>query len=107
MPFAWDEAKNQRNRQKHGISFETAILVFDDPYALTKRDTAHDEEDRFLTLGAIGSGSILLVVHADFAGSDDAEVIRITSARAATNRERTSYEEARRGTKTRNRRDGS
>ncbi len=26
----WDEAKNQRNIEKHGISFETAALVFAD-----------------------------------------------------------------------------
>jgi uncharacterized protein len=38
MLFAWDDSKNRRNLRKHGLSFETAALVFDDPYALTRRD---------------------------------------------------------------------
>jgi uncharacterized DUF497 family protein len=37
MRFEWDEAKNQRNLLKHGVRFETATLIFDDPYALTQR----------------------------------------------------------------------
>lgn len=31
MLFTWDPAKNERNKIKHGISFELAKLVFDDP----------------------------------------------------------------------------
>jgi uncharacterized DUF497 family protein len=34
MTFEWDEAKNRRNRAKHGVSFEAATLVFDDPHAV-------------------------------------------------------------------------
>jgi uncharacterized protein len=93
MPFAWDEEKNRTNRKKHGVSFETAALVFDDPYALTQRDIAHEEE-RFITLGSIGFGSILFVVHANYENAAQTEVVRIISARAATSRERKSYEEA-------------
>jgi uncharacterized protein len=103
MPFEWDEAKNRTNRRKHDVSFETAVLVFDDPYALTKPDLDHDEEERFVTLGAIGPGSILFVVHVNYESVEKAEVIRIISARAATSRERKSYEEAYQRTKTRNR----
>jgi uncharacterized DUF497 family protein len=103
MPFEWDEEKNRTNRRKHDVSFETAALVFDDPYALTKRDMAHDEEERFITLGAIGPGSILFVVHANYESAEKAEVIRVISARAATSRERKSYEEAHKGTEARNR----
>ena len=66
MPFEWDQDKNRSNHRKHDVSFETATLVFDDPYALTKRDLEHDEEERFVTLGAIGPGSILFVVHANY-----------------------------------------
>lgn len=36
LRFDWDEAKNRQNRHKHGVGFETAALVFDDPYALTR-----------------------------------------------------------------------
>jgi uncharacterized protein len=45
MRFEWDEEKNRKNRRKHGVSFETATLVFEDPYALTKRDAVHDAEE--------------------------------------------------------------
>jgi uncharacterized DUF497 family protein len=38
LEFAWDERKNRGNQQKHGVSFETAIMVFDDPYHLTRQD---------------------------------------------------------------------
>jgi uncharacterized DUF497 family protein len=38
MRFEWDEHKNRHNRRKHDVGFETAALVFDDPYALTQRD---------------------------------------------------------------------
>jgi uncharacterized DUF497 family protein len=104
MRFEWNEGKNRKNRSKHGVSFETATLVFDDPYALTKRDAAHEEEERFITLGAIGPGAIVLVVHTSFENTGSEEVIRIISARAATSRERKSYGETHKGRETRNRR---
>jgi uncharacterized DUF497 family protein len=31
MVFAWDEKKDRINRRKHGISFETAARIFEDP----------------------------------------------------------------------------
>jgi uncharacterized DUF497 family protein len=62
MRFIWDENKNRQNLRKHDVRFETAVLVFDDPYAITQRAVTEDEE-RWITVGAIGPGSILLVVH--------------------------------------------
>jgi uncharacterized protein len=93
MQFEWDEAKNRRNLQKHDVRFETAVLVFDDPYAISQRDPTYDDEQRWITLGTIGRGSILLVVHT---ARDEGieEVIRVTSARAAESHERKAYEEA-------------
>jgi uncharacterized DUF497 family protein len=38
MSFEWDEAKNRADRKKHDVTFETAALIFDDPYALTPPD---------------------------------------------------------------------
>ncbi len=32
LKFEWDEEKDQINREKHGISFETASYVFRDEY---------------------------------------------------------------------------
>jgi uncharacterized DUF497 family protein len=100
MRFAWDKNKSRQNLRKHGVRFETAVLVFDDPYAITQRDYAFDDEERWITVGAIGPGSSLLVVHT-FHEEDNEEVIRIVSARAAESHERTSYEETHKGTKAR------
>jgi uncharacterized protein len=100
MRFEWDEHKNQQNLRKHDVRFETAILVFDDPYALTQRDFTFEEEERWITVGAIGSGSILLVVHT-FYEKQGEEIIRIISARAAGSHERSAYEEAHKGAEAR------
>jgi uncharacterized DUF497 family protein len=104
MRFEWDDNKNQLNRNRHDVGFETASLVFDDPYAITLRDELADEEVRWITVGAIGAGAILLVVHTWFE-KDGEDVIRIISARAAESHERKAYEKAHKGTETRDRRD--
>jgi uncharacterized DUF497 family protein len=100
MRFEWDEHKNRQNLRKHDIGFETAVLVFDDPYALTQRDSAFDDEERWITVGAVGRGSILPVVHT-FYEKEDQEVIRIISARATESHERRAYEEAHKGAEAR------
>ena len=88
MEFAWDERKNRTNRKKHGVSFETAILVFDDPYHLTRQDREVDGELRWQTIGMVNRVHVLLVAHTV---SEDEEVVRILSARKATRRERSMY----------------
>ena len=98
MRFEWDENKSRQNLRKHDVRFETAALVFDDPWAITQRDLSIDHEERWLTLGAIGTGSILLVVHTCHEKQNE-EVIRIISARAAGPHERRAYEEAHEGAK--------
>jgi uncharacterized DUF497 family protein len=103
MRFEWDENKSRQNSIKHDIRFETAVLVFDDPYALTQRDDSSREEERWITLGAVGPGAIVLVVHTWFESNGE-EVIRIISARAADSRERKEYEETHQGAKTRHHR---
>jgi uncharacterized protein len=54
MRFEWDEAKNRQNLAKHGINFETAALVFEDPYVLSDPDRVVDDEERWQTIGTIG-----------------------------------------------------
>ncbi|PYT51005.1 MAG: hypothetical protein DMG43_14345 [Acidobacteria bacterium] len=93
MRFEWDEQKNRQNLRKHDVRFETAVLVFNDPYAITQRDYSFEDEERCITVGAIGAGSVLLVVHTFYERYDE-EVIRIVSARAADSHERRAYEEA-------------
>jgi hypothetical protein len=86
--FEWDESKNKSNRTKHGIWFEEAQSVFDDPLGRLFVDDAMDE-DRFILVGTSSSSSLLVIVHGY---RDQDAVIRIISARKATKRERTFYE---------------
>jgi uncharacterized protein len=91
LRFEWDETKNLVNQQKHGLDFETASLVFDDPNALSVQDRFENEEERYQTIGMIESILIVLVAHT-FETKENAEIIRIISARKATRAERKSYE---------------
>jgi len=51
LKFEWDEEKDRINRQKHGISFETASYVFRDEYYIEMYDFEHSmEEDRYITI---------------------------------------------------------
>ena len=93
MRFEWDERKNIRNRAKHRVSFETAKLVFEDPRVVSILDRIEESEERWHSIGMAGGMLLLLVVHT-FRGAEDDEVARIISARKATPRERTIYEEA-------------
>ena len=104
MYFEWDEDKNRPNLLKHDVRFETAALVFDDPHALTQRDQLTDDEERWITLGTVDTGAVLLVVVYTWREKDGEEVVRIISARGAESRERRNYEEAYQGAKARYRR---
>jgi uncharacterized protein len=88
VEFTWDERKNRANERKHGISFETAILVFDDPYQLTYQDREIEGEPRWQTIGMVSGVHMLLVAHIV---DEDEGLIRILSARKATRRERSIY----------------
>ena len=91
LRFDWDERKNRANRTKHGVWFEEAQTVFDDPRALLFPDPDHSkEEERFLLLGTSSVGRTLLVVHCF---NESEELFRIISARRATTKEARIYEE--------------
>lgn len=88
MKVAWDHAKDLENQQKHGVSFEEAsdlfqsgvdyLEVFDDEHSST--------EDRFIAVGPIRRGLVLIVWT-----ERDEETIRIISARWATKQEQVLY----------------
>jgi len=62
--FEWDEQKNASNKIKHGISFEEACSVFQDPQALVIPDLDHsDDEERFIILGLSINLNMLVVCH--------------------------------------------
>ena len=90
MRWTWDPKKAEANRAKHGVSFETAKAVFDDPLHLSQLDP-HSDGDRWQTIGMVGP-VLLLVVHTWPEGEED-PVGRIVSARKATAHERKAYEE--------------
>ena len=94
--FTWDEAKNLANEKKHGLRFEVAARVFLDPLHLSRQDRIEGGEQRWQTIGQIDGLAIVLVAHTfTEAGAMDepVDVIRIISARLATRKERTRYEE--------------
>ncbi len=93
MLFDWDSHKAQNNLTKHGISFELAQTVFDDPMHLSVLEAKTKHEERWITMGVSADFQTLLVVHTYKVLDDDGEVIRIISARRATKKEKKQYEE--------------
>ena len=92
MRWTWDPDKSAANRRKHGLSFDTAVLVFDDLLHASKPDP-HPDADRWHTIGLVGR-VLLLVVHTWPDESAGGELVgRVISARKATARERKAYEE--------------
>jgi uncharacterized DUF497 family protein len=81
--------KARANLRKHGIDFADAVLVLQDQEALTIRDEIAEEE-RFVTVGTDALGRVLVLVHCW-----REERVRVISARAATRREKRSYERRR------------
>ena len=94
MRIVWDQNKNQSNQVKHKVSLEVASLVFEDPFHLSNLDRNENGEERWQTLGMVGSVVVLLVAHT-FAEQGGEEVARIITARKATRKERQKYEENR------------
>ncbi len=81
----WDENKNQINIQKHGISFDTAALVFADDERIAYYDKLHSiDEDRYVVLGCVHG--VLYVVY-----TMRGDAARLISARMATSTERKIY----------------
>jgi uncharacterized DUF497 family protein len=91
--FEWDEDKNDSNQRKHGISFETAALVFEDPDRLLFIERIEEGEERWHAIGSVrGSYLFITVVHT-YAEEEAEAVVRIISARRATPQERKLYDE--------------
>ncbi len=88
--FEWDAAKAEANLKRHGVSFEEAVTVFQDPLAKVHADPDHSEsEAREILIGHSARGRLLLVAFTDRQGK-----IRLISARKVTRSERRGYEES-------------
>ena len=84
--FEWDEAKAAENYVKHGVSFETAIKVFGDPFGIERLDDREDYgEERFILIGT-AEEAVITVVYTERNGR-----FRIISARRATRHEQGDY----------------
>lgn len=91
LKFSWDYNKSLINRRKHGVTFEEARSVFYDDRAVEASDPDHStHEDRFLLLGMSDRLRILVVCNCY---REEDGVIRLISARRATQRESRYYEE--------------
>jgi uncharacterized protein len=89
MKFEWDDNKAVSNLSKHGVSFDEAKTVFDDPLYVDFYDPDHsDDEERYLIVGESNRGRLLIVSYTERKDS-----IRVISAREVTKSEREAYEE--------------
>lgn len=86
--FTWDDDKASANQQRHGVSFDEASTVFDNPLAVIFDDEAHsDTEVREIIIGHSVDGRLLLICF-----TERADKIRLISARQTTAKERRDYE---------------
>ena len=89
MKFSWDPRKADSNLRKHGIAFDEAITVFNDPMALIFDDMVHSEEEhREIIIGFSTLRRLILVCFVERVE----DTIRIISARRATKTEIKDYE---------------
>ena len=88
MDFEWDPEKSRRDADKHRIAFEDAARVFEASEAcLELFDGDHsDDEERFITIGPIAGGIVVVVWTERAEGAT-----RLISARWATPRESRLY----------------
>jgi uncharacterized DUF497 family protein len=88
VKVAWDQAKNLTNQRKHGVSFEEAkeLFVSSVDYLEIFDDVHSDVEDRFIAIGPISRGLVLVVWT-----ERDEDTIRIISARWASTHEQKLY----------------
>lgn len=86
--FEWDEVKAARNAGKHGVTFELARTIFNDPLLVTVADLPNSEtEDRWFSIGRAANGALLSVAHLWMNEKPDLSRIRLISARKATQTE--------------------
>lgn len=83
--FEWDEAKSVSNSQKHGVTFEDATAIWDDPM-FAELHLVSEPEDRWAVIGQVAKGGFLtaIITYRD-------ERVRIISARKATKKEADLY----------------
>jgi uncharacterized DUF497 family protein len=89
--FEWDGRKDRANIAKHGIPFQSAAAVFDDPFRLDEWNRSVTSEERRHVIGVAGDNLLVLFVVYTERKSDGQKTIRIISARKASRKERGRY----------------
>ncbi len=89
MRFEWDPKKDQANIQKHGIGFDQAVRLFNEPYLILEEQRRDHGELRYTAIGRIGAILTIALVF-----TYRSETIRVISARPASRKERALYEHA-------------
>ena len=88
MHFEWDRAKAERNRRRHGVTFDEAVTVLHDALSAKFDDPDHSVgERRLIMVGYSSSDRLLIVSHVE-----SGETIRVISARLANAAERKRHE---------------
>ncbi len=88
LTFEWDEKKADENLRKHGVGFEEAKTVFNDPFSVTINDPDHSsDEQRYIDIGLSSKARLIVVSYCE-----RDETIRIISSRKATRKEQREYE---------------
>ena len=89
VDFELDENKAKINFAKHGVSFDEAKTIFDDPFYVDFYDPDHSEdEERYIIIGQSKHGRLLVLAYTERKHST-----RLISARMATRKEKDAYEE--------------
>ncbi|MBI2839955.1 MAG: BrnT family toxin [Acidobacteria bacterium] len=88
MRFTWDPDKSKANEKHHDLSFEEARALFSpgNDYLELFDETHSEDEDRFIAIGPVTRG-LVLVVYTE----REPDEFRIISARWATKREVQQY----------------
>jgi uncharacterized DUF497 family protein len=84
VEFEWDEAKRESNLAKHGIDFNTALLLFDGRDVIESRSN-YPHEERWQTTGIVDERFMTVI------WTRRGEAIRIISARRARDGEKRDY----------------
>ena len=88
MIYEWDEEKNRKNIEKHGISFLEATDIFSSPFIKELDERFDYGEERYRNIGFCRGKMVVMVIT-----TDRNNKIRIISARRADKAERRKYYE--------------
>lgn len=89
--FQWDAGNGRKSADKHAVSQSEAEQIFFNEPLLLVADARHSRsEQRLHAIGRTEDGRIL---HVTFTLRDEDRLIRVISARDASRKERTRYEQ--------------